>query len=232
MDGILNINKPAGMTSHDVVDYVRRVLGMRKVGHTGTLDPQATGVLIILLGKATKLAHSLQNTDKEYEGEMTIGITTDTQDAQGKILKSVDKPEVSLTHLRNTFKQFTGKLKQIPPMVSAISIGGKRLYKLARQGIEIPRSPRQIEIYKLEILKFEEDEHPRVSFKVVCSKGTYIRTLCADIGDTLGYGAYQSNLVRTSVGKFKLKDAITLKELKKMQEKGEIEKKVWKLSMI
>ena len=229
MDGILNINKPAGMTSHDVVDRVRRILKMRRVGHAGTLDPQATGVLLMLVGKATKLAQKLQNSDKEYKGEMILGIVTDTQDAQGKVIKKVDKVEISLETLRNIFKRFTGKIKQIPPMVSAISIGGKRLYKLARKGIKVPRPAREIEIYKLQILDYKEGEYPRVFFEVGCSKGTYVRTLCADIGEVLGCGAHQSNLVRTRVGKFKLENSITLENLRELAEKDEVNKVLYKM---
>jgi tRNA pseudouridine55 synthase len=229
MDGILNLNKPAGMTSHDVVDRVRRILKIKKVGHAGTLDPEATGVLLILVGKATKLAQKLQGSDKEYKGEMVLGIATDTQDAQGKIIKKVDKVEISLESIRNAFKQFRGKIKQVPPMVSAVSIGGKRLYKLAREGIEIPRPAREIEIYKLQILDYKEGEYPQVFFEVACSKGTYIRTLCADIGEVLGCGAHQSNLVRTRAGKFKLENSITLENLRELGEKNEVNKVFYKI---
>ena len=230
MEGILNINKPAGMTSHDVVDRVRRILRIQKVGHAGTLDPQATGVLLVLVGKATKLAQKMQNCDKEYRGEMILGITTESQDAQGRVTSKLDKVDVSIDAIRNAFKQFQGRIRQIPPMVSAVSIGGTRLYKLARKGIEVPRPAREIKVHRLEIMKYEEGEYPRVFFEVACSKGTYVRTLCADIGQTLGCGAHQSKLVRTRVGAFPLEDSLTLEKLGELADKDAVRKVLRDLS--
>lgn len=212
MDGILNINKPAGMTSHDVIIQVRKVFHLRKVGHAGTLDPDATGVLVVCLGKATKSVRFLVDNDKEYEAMMILGISTDSQDAGGQVLRKIDKLKVSETDVREAMKKFRGEMEQIPPMVSAIHYRGKRLYQLARQGKTVKRAPRKINIFSLKIL---EIELPRVKFSVVCSKGTYIRTLCADIGDALGCGAHQAELIRIRSGAFHIRDSLTLEKLKK-----------------
>lgn len=213
MNGVLIIDKPRGITSHDVVDEIRRLFHIRKVGHTGTLDPDATGVLPVCVGKATKIAQFLLSSDKEYEAVMILGIRTDTQDSTGKVISRVEKLNFGEKEVRDTFSNFTGELEQIPPMVSAVRYKGKKLYELARQGIEIERAPRKIRIFELNIM---DCEIPRIRFKVVCSKGTYIRTLCLDIGDMLGCGAHQAELIRLRSGPFKLSDAITLKELKEM----------------
>ncbi|NOX98105.1 MAG: tRNA pseudouridine(55) synthase TruB [Nitrospirae bacterium] len=212
MDGILNVNKPKGMTSHDVVIQVRKIFHLKKVGHAGTLDPDATGVLVVCLGKATKVVRFLINDDKEYEAIMVLGVSTDSQDASGKVLERVKNLEVSETEVREAMKRLQGEIEQIPPMLSAVHYKGKRLYQLARQGRVVERAPRKIKIFSLEILAIEL---PRVNFRVVCSKGTYIRTICADIGEILGCGAYQAELVRIRSGSFHLRDSHTLEELKK-----------------
>lgn len=210
MDGILNINKPAGITSHDVVIEVRKRFKMRKVGHAGTLDPDATGVLVVCLGKATKTVQFLLNDEKEYESVLILGISTHTQDSSGTIIKKVDNFRVSEEEIREAAKRFEGEQEQIPPMVSAVHYRGKRLYDLARQGKVVPRKPRKINILSFNITKIKI---PEVRFSIVCSKGTYIRTICSDLGDALGCGAHQAKLVRIRAGRFHIKDSLTLDEL-------------------
>jgi tRNA pseudouridine55 synthase len=210
MDGILNINKPAGMTSHDVVIEVRKRFKMRKVGHAGTLDPDATGVLVVCLGKATKMVRFLSSDEKEYESVLILGISTHTQDASGTIIKKIDDIRVSEKEIREAAKRFEGEQEQIPPMVSAVHYQGRRLYDLARQGKIVPREPRKINIFSFKIIKIEI---PEVHFNIVCSKGTYIRTICSDLGDALGCGAHQAKLVRIRAGRFHIKDSLTLDEL-------------------
>ena len=207
--GIILVNKPKGMTSHDVVDFARNRLGIRKIGHAGTLDPMATGLLILLVGKATKLSSRFAELDKEYEATLHLGVRTDTGDAEGKIIE--ERPvAVSEKEIYEAFSRFIGEIEQVPPMISAIRYKGRRLYELARKGITIPRSPRKVKIYRLEV---NHIDLPEVSFTVACSKGTYIRKLCEDIGELLGCGAYQSRLHRLRIGSFSVKEAIELEEL-------------------
>lgn len=226
MDGILNIDKPAGMTSHDVVARLRRILHEKKIGHTGTLDPDATGVLPICVGRATKIIQYLQDDDKGYEGTITLGIATDTLDASGKILEVSDISHVNQDDVKRVFSDFVGEIDQIPPMVSALKVQGTRLYKMARQGKTIERKPRRIHIRELELLDFRtsvrelepssvEDSISCVEldFRVHCSRGTYVRSLAADIGSALGCGAHLSRLVRTKSGIFELSDSIKLEEV-------------------
>jgi len=210
MDGILNINKPAGMTSHDVVIEVRKRFKMRKVGHTGTLDPDATGVLVVCLGKATRMVQFLSNDEKEYESVLILGISTHTQDSSGAIIKKVDNLKVTEEEIREATRRFEGEQEQIPPMVSAVRHHGKRLYELARQGKVVQRKPRKINIFSFKII---EIKIPEVRFNIVCSKGTYIRTICSDMGDVLGCGAHQAKLVRIRAGRFHIKDSLTIDEL-------------------
>lgn len=221
LNGILIINKPPGMTSHDVVQVLRKILGVRKIGHTGTLDPSATGVLILCIGEATKIAQFLQGLPKEYLAEMIFGITTDTEDSQGKILSRV-KCDISREAVEKVLENFRGTIEQIPPMVSAIKVGGRPLYKLARQGKTIERKPRKVKIYQLELLKFEPALNPKASLRIVCSKGTYIRTLYADIGKKLGCGAHLSQLIRTRVGDFSLEQSHTLSEIEKLSKENKL----------
>lgn len=218
VNGVLIINKMNGMTSHDVVAEVRRMMHIKKAGHTGTLDPDATGVLPICVGTATKIAGFLMSSEKEYMATMILGIRTDTQDSAGKIVSRVKKVNVKEQKVRETFSNFKGEIEQIPPMVSAVRYKGKKLYELARQGKEVERIPRKVNIFELEILSCMI---PKVTFRVVCSKGTYIRTLTSDIGDILGCGAHQAGLVRLRSGPFRLSEAITLEDLKKMQHPEE-----------
>ncbi len=208
----MNVNKPKGMTSHDVVDEIRKLVGREKVGHTGTLDPEATGVLPIAIGKATKVIQFLEE-GKGYRATMRLGITTDTQDITGKIIAKSDEINIPVERIREVFKNFLGKIEQIPPMVSAVKVRGERLYKLAREGKRVKRPQREVEIYNLNLLEYKL---PDIIFKVSCSKGTYIRTLCHDMGKALGSGACLEDLVRTKSGIFTLKKSYTLEELKKL----------------
>ena len=217
MKGVININKEQGMTSHDVVARVRRILGTREVGHTGTLDPDATGVLPICVGKATRAAELLTAAKKGYRAQLRLGITTDTEDMSGNVLtkRSVT---VSTEEIRDAALSFVGESEQIPPMYSAVKQNGKKLYELAREGKEVSRAPRRITIYKMTIHSVSGN---RVDFSVLCSKGTYIRTLCADIGKQLGCGAAMESLVRTSSGDwFSLENAVTIKELEEAKKSG------------
>lgn len=215
--GILNINKPQGLTSRQVVDRVRKTFGMPKAGHAGTLDPDATGVLLVCLGNATKLFESLQAGSKEYEGTLTLGVTTDTMDASGKVIQTTNVGSVTEEQIIATFKQFEGEIEQIPPMFSAIKHKGKPLYKLARRGIKVERPPRIVTIHHLEVLEIHK---PYVTFRVCCSKGTYIRVLASDIGTAIGCGAHLSSLTRTRSGIFTLSDAIFLDEIENCPRKA------------
>jgi len=213
MKGILIVDKPLDWTSHDVVNFIRKRFRIKKVGHCGTLDPIGTGVLVILAGKATKWASRFLGEDKEYQVTLTLGVTTDTADAQGKIIFQNKDTDFSRERLEEVFKQFLGELAQIPPMVSALRHKGKRLYQLAREGKEVPREPRKIHIHKLEITSIDL---PRISFDVHSSKGTYIRTLCEDIGKVLGCGAHLSALRRIKSGSFSLEKSVTIDKLKQI----------------
>lgn len=220
MDGVINIHKPVGMTSSDVVVWLRKHLKTRKVGHTGTLDPEVHGVLPICVGRATRLAEYLTEQGKSYRAEITFGIVTDTQDAEGQILRSV-KPELSQDDFLKIIPQFIRSTQQIPPMYSAVRYKGKHLYDLARQGIEVERLPREIKISRLELLSWQEGEYPKAIFEVDCSKGTYIRTLCYDLGEALGCGAHMSKLVRLRSGPFKLEKSWTLEQISEALEQGD-----------
>ncbi|MBK1857379.1 tRNA pseudouridine(55) synthase TruB [Cerasicoccus arenae] len=200
-EGVLLIDKPTGCTSHDVVDRVRRKLKMKKVGHAGTLDPNATGLLIILVGRATKVSQYLMSLDKEYEGTMKLGEITNTYDCEGDIMETRDVPELNEAGVKTVFEEFLGDQYQTPPMFSAKKIGGVPLYKLARKGQEVEREPRFIRISHLELLELSS---PLLRFDVACSKGTYIRTLTHDIGEKLGCGAHLESLRRTLSGSFKI----------------------------
>lgn len=209
MDGIINIYKPLGITSHAVVAKVRRILNIKKVGHTGTLDPQAEGVLPICIGKGTKASDMLIHCDKQYRTVLKLGVTTDTQDATGIILKE-QEVFYSKEQLFEVINRFKGDILQIPPMHSAIKVQGKKLYELARKGIEIERTPRKVTISKLSVDCINQDE---ITLTVDCSKGTYIRTLCHDIGEALGCGGIMKSLVRTRVGSFRVENAVSLEQL-------------------
>jgi tRNA pseudouridine55 synthase len=201
ISGVLLVDKGPDMTSHDVVAVARRCLNMKKIGHCGTLDPMATGMLILVLGNGTRLSDLLMSEDKEYVGTMTLGATTSTQDAEGEILEQKPVPELAMEQVTAAFDAFKGDFYQIPPMVSAIKIGGVPLYKLARKGQEVVREPRFVRVYDYEITRFAP---PQIDFRIVCSKGFYVRTYAHDIGQKLGCGAHLSALRRTRSGHFKL----------------------------
>jgi len=222
MDAVIVVNKPKGISSFRVVDRIKKLTKIKKVGHAGTLDPSATGILIICLDKACKRASSFMSTDKVYEAEMVFGITTDSGDSDGAVL--TNKPAaVDKKNLAETIKMFVGDIEQIPPMVSALHHKGQRLYDLARQGITVDRPPRKIRINSIDLLSFETGPNPKARIRVDCSKGTYIRTLCEDIGAKLGTGAYESQLIRTRSGKFTIEDSHTLEEIEKLYNNGELE---------
>lgn len=227
INGIINIHKEAGFTSHDVVAKMRGICGQKKIGHTGTLDPQATGVLPVCLGSATKLCDMLTDKDKEYVAELLLGQTTDTQDVTGQVLteKAV---EASQEAVRAAVMSFVGDYDQVPPMYSALKVNGKKLYELAREGKEVERKARRVTILNIEILDIQL---PVVKMRVACSKGTYIRTLCADIGEKLGCGGTMKSLVRTRVERFDLENAVTLGDLQELRDKGELEKAVLPVDM-
>lgn len=212
MDGILIINKPKGYTSHDVVNVLRKALNTRKIGHTGTLDPNATGVLPVLVGTATKISKYLVEHDKTYIATVKLGERTDTGDSEGKVREeNQDFPEFSYEQIEKILESFIGKQKQIPPQYSAIKINGKKAYEYARNGQAVELQPRDIEIYSIKLIKTEEKE---ITFEVSCSKGTYIRVLCEDIAKTLGTIGYMKELTRTEVNNFKIQDSLTLDEIK------------------
>lgn len=219
INGIVNIYKEAGFTSHDVVAKLRGIVKQRKIGHTGTLDPDAVGVLLVCFGTATRLCDMMTDKGKEYEVCMRLGITTDTQDMSGNVLCENDVT-ADETAVISAIMGFVGGYEQIPPMYSALKVNGKKLYELARQGREVERQPRRVDISKIQIL---EIRIPYVRFVVECSKGTYIRALCADIGERLGCGAAMESLKRTRVGTFKIEDAITLSWVEQLMASGEFE---------
>jgi tRNA pseudouridine55 synthase len=209
-DGVLLVDKAAGMTSHDVVAIVRRRLQMKKVGHCGTLDPIATGLLLLTLGRGTKIQDLLMSEDKEYSGTMILGVETDTQDSAGKVVQERPVPPLDDGMVRAAFEKYSGDFYQMPPMVSAIKQGGVPLYKLARQGKTVEREPRLVHVYRYSIDRIVS---PEIDFSVVCSKGFYVRTYAHDIGEALGCGAHLKNLRRVKSGRFIVEGAITVEEL-------------------
>lgn len=223
INGIIIIDKEPGFTSHDVVAKLRGICGQKKIGHTGTLDPAATGVLPVCLGSATKLCDMLTDRNKEYVAELLLGVETDTQDTTGQVL-SRHAVTVTEVQVREACARFTGDYAQVPPMYSALKVNGKKLYELAREGKEVERQPRHVTIHELEILRLEL---PLVRFRTVCSKGTYIRTLCADIGAALGCGGAMQSLRRTAVGAFRLDSALTIGELQQRKDQGRLAEAVF-----
>lgn len=209
-EGVLLVDKPQGITSHDVVDKVRRLYQMRRVGHAGTLDPMATGLLIILVGKATKASDQLMAQEKEYLGEATLGAVTDSQDADGQVIETTPVPELSVDDIRAAMGTMLGEQRQTPPMFSARKIGGQKLYDLARKGLEVEREARPIRIDAFELTSWVS---PRFTFRVHCTKGTYVRTLAHDLGRRLGCGAHLSMLRRTLSGNLNVARAHTLEQL-------------------
>lgn len=217
--GVINVYKEAGFTSHDVVARLRGICKQKKIGHTGTLDPDAVGVLPVCLGNATRLCDMLTDRTKEYVASFRLGIVTDTQDLSGKVLES-HTPDMDPQSVRQAVSSFVGDQLQIPPMYSALKVDGKRLYELAREGKTVERKARQITIYELELLK---EEHPDYTMRVCCSKGTYIRTLCHDIGQKLGCGGVMTHLLRSRVGEFRAEDAYRLSEIQSFAEAGRLQ---------
>jgi tRNA pseudouridine55 synthase len=214
LDGALLIDKPAGPTSHDVVDAIRRNFNIAKAGHAGTLDPNATGLLVILLGRGTRLSEKLMAGDKVYEGTMKFGETTDSYDADGELVASLPVPPVTLDDLNQAAATFQGDQMQTPPMVSAVKIKGVPLYKLARKGIEVERKPRLIRIYSF---RFTDYHEPLAGFRVACTKGTYVRTLAHEMGHKIGCGAHLATLRRTVSGDFNIENSIQFEDLIRMQ---------------
>lgn len=211
------------MTSHDVVDAVRRLAGTRRVGHTGTLDPGAAGVLVLVLGPATRIAEFIADADKEYRVEVAFGLSTDTGDSYGGVVRDRGAVPVSRAQLAAVLGQFTGTITQVPPMASAVHVGGRRLYEHARRGSVVDAPPRQVQIFRLDILEIHEEPPSRAWLHVVCSKGTYIRRLCADLGEALGSGAHAQFMVRTRVASHRLEHALTLEELQGRAASGTLD---------
>lgn len=210
LDGAILVDKPAGPTSHDIVDALRSHFGLKKVGHCGTLDPNATGLLIIVLGRATKLSEKLMSSDKVYEGTLKFGESTNSYDTDGEIVATAPVPPITLERLNQEAELFEGDQMQLPPMVSAVKQDGVPLYKLARKGLEVERKERMVHIYRFRFTRYEE---PVAWFRVACTKGTYVRTMAHDMGQKLGCGAHLLNLRRTGSGKFEVADAVQFEEI-------------------
>ena len=223
---MLNIYKEKGYTSHDVVARLRRIVGQKKIGHTGTLDPEAEGVLPVCLGKATKLCDLLTDKDKTYEAVLLLGISTDTQDTTGKILEEKNTADLREEAVREVVLSFEGEYDQIPPMFSALKVGGKKLYELARDGKEVERKPRHVQIYRIRILQIDL---PRVRMEVTCSKGTYIRSLCHDIGEKLGCGGCMESLLRTRVERFGVAESLRISEVEQLMDEGTLQEHMIKV---
>lgn len=227
MNIIVNLNKPKDITSHDGVKKVKNILSVKKAGHAGTLDPMATGVLLVCVNKATKLASFFSSLDKEYKAVMKLGTSTDTQDAYGKVIETCDDIPADREQVESVLKSYSGITLQEPPMFSALKHKGKPLYKLARKGIEIERKPREINISMIKLLDFNL---PYVTFKTRCSKGTYIRTLCHDMGKKLGACAHLYELERTAIGEFNISDSISLDELNEISRGESMNKSIYSMS--
>jgi tRNA pseudouridine55 synthase len=209
LEGALLIDKPAGPTSHDVVDAIRRRFALKKAGHCGTLDPNATGLLVLVLGRATRLSDKLMSADKVYVGTIKLGESTDSYDADGAIVSTSPVPPLTLEQLNAAAAAFVGDLLQTPPMVSAVKVGGVPLYKLARKGLEVERKPRLVHVYSF---RFSEYHEPRAAFRIACTKGTYVRSLAHELGQHLGCGAHLASLRRVEAGQFSVADAMPLDE--------------------
>lgn len=227
MDGILAIWKPEGWTSHDVVAKTRRLVGLRRIGHAGTLDPMVTGVLPLCLGRSTRVVEYLQERPKAYEATITLGIATDTEDITGSIIEQQDASHITAKQVEKVLEAFTGDLMQVPPMYSAVKVDGKRLYELAREGKTLERKARPVKIYSIELLELQlEQSQPQFRFAVECSKGTYIRTLCVDIGKALGVPATMSGLVRTMSGGITKQQCLSLEQVEQYMQAGTLEEKL------
>ncbi|WP_152392514.1 tRNA pseudouridine(55) synthase TruB [Paenibacillus guangzhouensis] len=224
LDGILPVLKPAGWTSHDVVAKVRGLIRMKRIGHTGTLDPAVTGVLPLCLGRATRLVEYLQELPKEYEAVLRLGIATDTEDLTGEVIERMDPVHVTEEQVREVIQSFVGTIEQVPPMYSAVKVDGKRLYELAREGKVVERKSREVTIYKIEVLQLQlQGPEPEIHFRVLCSKGTYIRTLCVDIGRALGVPATMASLVRTMSANMTREHGLTLEQIAEYKQQGTLQ---------
>lgn len=230
INGIINVYKQKGFTSHDVVAKLRGILHQKRIGHTGTLDPEAEGVLPVCLGNATKLCDMLADKSKTYETVLKLGIETDTQDLTGTLFMQKEV-QVDEEHIRSVIESFVGEYAQIPPMYSAKKINGKKLYELAREGKVVERKPSQVQIHSIEIMKIDMDEK-EVTMRVSCSKGTYIRTLCHDIGQQLGCGGCMKQLLRTRVSQFCLEDSLKLDEIEQLQKEERLDLHILKPDMV
>jgi tRNA pseudouridine55 synthase len=223
-DGVLPVLKPAHWTSHDVVARIRRIIGVKRIGHTGTLDPLVTGVLPICIGRATRMVEYIQELPKTYEATLTFGYCTDTEDSSGTTLHQINPKDVSISEsqIQHVLPQFHGDIEQLPPMYSAVKVNGQKLYTLARKGYEIERPTRQVTIHQLTVLNFDAqaNPYPQLKLRITCSKGTYIRTLCVDIGKVLGYPAVMSDLIRTVSGGFSIDQTLTLEQIVEQHEAG------------
>lgn len=223
MHGVLNVDKPSGPTSHDVVAWIRRSAATKRVGHAGTLDPLASGVLLVCIGQATRIVEYLMDWPKSYRATAVFGAETDTEDATGEITVETDASYVTREQVEGLLARFAGRIEQVPPMVSAVHHEGKRLYELARKGEVVERAPRQVEVYSIRLSDFQPGARPTAVLEIDCSKGTYIRTLLADIGKALGCGGYMSALIRTAVGPFHVEDAVTPDELDSLAANGRLD---------
>jgi len=228
-DGIINVYKEKGFTSFDVVAKMRGILGQKKVGHTGTLDPAAEGVLPVCVGKGTKLCDMLTDHDKTYRAVLLLGVSTDTQDTTGQVLCEMNTGGLTEEAVREAVLSFVGDYAQVPPMYSALKVGGRKLYELAREGKEVERKPRPVKIYDITI---EDMKLPEVTMTVSCSKGTYIRTLCHDIGEKLSVGGCMKELLRTRTGEFSLEGSRTLSELQALKDEGRLSEAVYPLESV
>jgi tRNA pseudouridine55 synthase len=229
MDGILNIDKPSGKTSYGVVAWVRRLSGERRVGHAGTLDPAATGVLPVCLGQATRIVEFLLNTAKTYRAEIELGVATDTFDASGRVTQRADPSSIDLDKLQSALSSFRGSIRQTPPMFSALKHRGQPLYRLARAGVSIERQSRPVTVHRLELVSWQP---PFAALEIECSKGTYIRSLAHDVGQALGCGAYLKSLVRTHCGIFDIKDSVSLSDLEEAFRQGDYERFVYPVDSV
>ncbi|MCZ8512322.1 tRNA pseudouridine(55) synthase TruB [Paenibacillus filicis] len=229
LEGILPVWKPKGFTSHDVVAKVRGIVKIKRIGHTGTLDPDVTGVLPLCIGRATRLVEYIQDLPKAYEANLLLGFSTDTEDLSGAVMEKQEdvKSRLSEELVRRVISRFVGEIEQVPPMYSAVKVDGKRLYELARQGVQVERKSRKVTIYGIEILEMNwSGEFPAVRFRVECSKGTYIRTLCVDIGRALGVPAVMGELVRVSTGRIGPESCLTLEQIAELHRSGELESRL------
>ncbi|MCD1257772.1 tRNA pseudouridine(55) synthase TruB [Paenibacillus athensensis] len=224
LEGVLPVWKPAGFTSHDVVAKARRILGIKRIGHTGTLDPQVTGVLPLCIGRATRMVEYIQELPKQYEALLVFGVATDTQDWTGEVVQTCSDVRLTEAQVREALAAFVGEIEQVPPMYSAVKVDGKRLYELAREGVEIERKARKATIHEIEVLDIDVLlPQPEVRFRVTCSKGTYIRTLCVDIGSALGYPAVMKQLVRTATGRIREPQCLTLEQIAERHAAGSLQ---------